>query len=634
VVHEQPAPPRVSFLGVPKALEAICLKALAKKPGERYGTAKELADEARRWLADEPVSAYRDPLTTRLTRWGRRHRTVAVSVAVLLLCAIVGLAVGAILINQERARVEAERARAEANFRLARDAVDKYYTTVSESRLLGVPGLQPLRKELLQAAEAYYRDFLLEHGDDPAVRADAGAAFFRIGWITHAVGRPEDAIEPLQKATSLFQKLAHDYPDMPYYSAQEATGHAALGLVFAALAKIEDAFREQRQALALREAYAKNNPGNVRYQADVALTHRNIGDIYRQVGKTKEALAEWDKALVLGQALLKAPDLDDNAKVGLAGRRGLSFTIREDFANLQLDRANVLTETGRRPKALSALEQARGLLDELLQERPGDLALLASRGRLHSIEGAIFTDLGKTEEAERTFREAIQIFEGLMAGNPKVTYYRSGLADLELRLAWPLTMNGKSEAAHAAYRKAIKLAEGLLADDPSSTSYQTQLARGLNMSGNLLLKEGRAVEALPLLRRALELHEVLARKHPEVVYHQSTLSYALRGVGRAEAAAGHAAEALTVYERACKIEVALAATYPAARYNLVCTLALMVPVVPPERREAVALEAIAELQKALTAGYTNITNIATDRDLDALRDRKDFQELMKERKEK
>jgi serine/threonine-protein kinase len=634
VIHEPPTPPRLAFPGVPKALEAVCLKALAKKPGDRYGTAKELADEARRWLADEPVVAYRDPLTTRLTRWGRRHRTVAVSVGVLLLCTIVGLAVGAILINQERARAEDERARAEANFRQARDAVDKYYTTISESRLLGVPGLQPLRKELLQAAEEYYRDFLLKHGDDRAVRADAAAAFFRIGWITQAVGRREDAIEPLQKATSLFQQLARDYPDMPYYSAQEATGHAALGVVFALLARTEDAFREQRQALALREDYAKNNPGDVRYQADVALTHRNIGDIYRQIGKAKEALAEWDKAVVLGQALLKAQILDDSAKVGLAGRRGSSFTIREDFVNLQLDRANVLTETGRRQEALSALDQARGLLDELLQQRPGDLTLLASRGRCHSIEGSIYTDLGKTDESEKTLREGIQIYERLMAGNPRVTQYRSSLADLELRLAWPLTMNGKSEAAHACHRKAIALAEGLLADDPSSIAHQTQLARGLNMSGNLLLKEGHALEAVPLLRRALELHEVVARKHPEVLHHQSTLSYALRGVGRAEAAAGHAAEALAAYERSCKVEAALAGNYPAARYNLACTLALMVPVSPPERREAMALEAIAEVQKALAAGYTNVANLATDRDLDALREREDFQKLMKKLKDK
>jgi hypothetical protein len=91
-----------------------------------------------RLIADEPVSAYREPLATRVTRWGRRHRTAAVSAGLLLLAAVVGLSVGALLINRERSK-------AEANFRQARGAVDRYFTTVSESKLLDVSGLQPLR---------------------------------------------------------------------------------------------------------------------------------------------------------------------------------------------------------------------------------------------------------------------------------------------------------------------------------------------------------------------------------------------------------------------------------------------------------------------------------------------------------
>ena len=62
---------------VPQGLEAIGLKALALKPEGRYPSARALADEIEHWLADEPVSVYREPVTVRLTRWGRRHRTLA-----------------------------------------------------------------------------------------------------------------------------------------------------------------------------------------------------------------------------------------------------------------------------------------------------------------------------------------------------------------------------------------------------------------------------------------------------------------------------------------------------------------------------------------------------------------------------
>jgi WD40 repeat protein/serine/threonine protein kinase len=106
-------PPRAVRPTIPQGLEAICLKALALEPVKRYPTARALADEIEHWLADEPVSVYREPITVRLTRWGRRHRTLATSLGVLLLTAVVGLAVTAALIRREQLQTEGERLRAE-----------------------------------------------------------------------------------------------------------------------------------------------------------------------------------------------------------------------------------------------------------------------------------------------------------------------------------------------------------------------------------------------------------------------------------------------------------------------------------------------------------------------------------------
>jgi tetratricopeptide (TPR) repeat protein len=67
-----PAPREVKP-SVPQALEAICLKAMANRPEDRYATALVLAADVNRWLADEPVSAYAEPLAVRTRRWVRRH---------------------------------------------------------------------------------------------------------------------------------------------------------------------------------------------------------------------------------------------------------------------------------------------------------------------------------------------------------------------------------------------------------------------------------------------------------------------------------------------------------------------------------------------------------------------------------
>jgi WD40 repeat protein/serine/threonine protein kinase len=105
-------PPRVVYPDVPRALEAIALKAMALGPEQRYASPRALADDIEQWLADEPVGVYREPLTTRLTRWGRRHRTLATGIGALLVTAVLALAISTALIGREQAATERQRARA------------------------------------------------------------------------------------------------------------------------------------------------------------------------------------------------------------------------------------------------------------------------------------------------------------------------------------------------------------------------------------------------------------------------------------------------------------------------------------------------------------------------------------------
>ena len=82
--------PREVTPAVPVPLEAICLKALALRPLDRYASAGELGRDIERWLDDQPVRAWPEPWTVRTWRWVRRHRTLvtasASAVAVALVC--------------------------------------------------------------------------------------------------------------------------------------------------------------------------------------------------------------------------------------------------------------------------------------------------------------------------------------------------------------------------------------------------------------------------------------------------------------------------------------------------------------------------------------------------------------------
>src|SRR5207245_1609549 len=76
---------------IPAALEGICLKALTQRPEDRFSSAKALAEDVEHWLADQPVSAYREPWRDRAGRWMRRHRTLTTSTAAAVLIGLIGL---------------------------------------------------------------------------------------------------------------------------------------------------------------------------------------------------------------------------------------------------------------------------------------------------------------------------------------------------------------------------------------------------------------------------------------------------------------------------------------------------------------------------------------------------------------
>ena len=147
-------------MGVPKALWAVCGKAMAKDPAGRYAGAGELAREVERYLADEPVTAMREPPSARVRRWVRKHPgvTSAGAMAGLLLLAFLG--VGFVVVagfNRDLAAANAAesdaRARAEANFDAARSAVERYLVMVTGDEQLQGAEFTGLRRRLLELAE-------------------------------------------------------------------------------------------------------------------------------------------------------------------------------------------------------------------------------------------------------------------------------------------------------------------------------------------------------------------------------------------------------------------------------------------------------------------------------------------------
>jgi serine/threonine protein kinase len=182
IAHDEPAPLWAADRAIPQELGTIILKAVAKEPGDRYATAQDLADDLGRFLEDLPIRARRPSLAEKATKWARRHRAVVGSALAALLVTVAGLAVATVLIarayDRERRKAheaDVERAHAEDNFRLARQAVDRF-ARIGEEELAGRLASEPVRRRLLEVALAYYQDFLDQYADDPSTHEELEAS--------------------------------------------------------------------------------------------------------------------------------------------------------------------------------------------------------------------------------------------------------------------------------------------------------------------------------------------------------------------------------------------------------------------------------------------------------------------------
>src|SRR5579883_3240845 len=118
VLHEQPAPPRKLDPRIPRDLETVVLKCLAKEPAERYPSAEAVADDLRRFLADRPIRARRSTVAEQVWRWCRRNPAWAAMMAVVCILILV-IVVGGTWMNlllraalkQDQAELEREKVR-------------------------------------------------------------------------------------------------------------------------------------------------------------------------------------------------------------------------------------------------------------------------------------------------------------------------------------------------------------------------------------------------------------------------------------------------------------------------------------------------------------------------------------------
>jgi serine/threonine protein kinase/Tfp pilus assembly protein PilF len=527
-------------------LDWMVMKALEKDRSRRYETANAFAMDVQRYLADEQVLACPPSAGYRLRKFARRNRrpVLAASLVFLgLVAGVIGTAWQALRAEQAR-KAEANRAegerrakeRAETNFALAKEAVEKYLGTVTDDPDLRRSDFHRLRKKLLESAIPLFQKLTEQKSDDPAVEAGRGQAYQRLADVHWSLGENEAAKKDSEAMQAIFARLSADFPTVPAYRQGLASSCNKLAISLAGTGKFAEAEAALRQALDVQENLVAEFPTVPTYRQDLARSHFNMGRLLWGLGKLQAAAAAVGRALDIQSKLaVDFPNVPE---------------YRHELAISHNRLGILLTDLGKPREAEAAKRQALRIQEKLVTDFPATPAFRRELALNHNSLGLALAARGKHEEAKAAHRQSLDIQEKLATDFPTVPRYRDELASFHINLGALLTDQGKPGEAEAEFRRALDIHGKLNADYPNVPEYRRLLAMGYGNLGTLLTGQGRRLEAEAAYRRSLELYEKLAADFPSVPSHAAELGNVYCNYGTMILDGGQAQRALGWYQKA------------------------------------------------------------------------------------
>lgn len=460
-----PPRPRQIKPQVPASLEAICLKAIAFEPEDRYASPGALAEDIEHWLADEPVSAYHESWRERLGRWSRRHKTLiragTAAAAAILVAAVVSF-VFYTNAAKEREIAAKERELSKRRLQIARDAIDTWLTGPAED-LKYYPDAQKHLMESFRKATDGYRDLVSQETDDVELKTEQSRTIQRIGDVLWLLGDSEASLHEYDRARALLEDVTDEYT-----AAREARLELAK-----ILSKIGLLHFERRQ-------YAS-------------------ADTY------------------FGAAIDELSSLEGEMRDDPRLHDALGFAFMH-WGVLKLDLGNLA-------EAQSLLRESVDEFDTACDMAPNRSDFVHRRSAARVSLGIALVKLSQLDAAADQFRSAIFDLDRIIDPDDPVPDHFDLRGDASFGLASVRRAQGRYRKEIDAYEVAIDSYEVLCKHIPHFPRFREQLARALTDLAQAHYKLGNTIEAEDKLTYALETLKTLPYSYEYQVSFAVCLDY-------------------------------------------------------------------------------------------------------------
>ena len=662
-----------------RALEAVCLMAMSNRLEDRYSTPRALADDIERWMADEPVSAWREPWSDRARRWLGRHRTFMTAAAVAAV--VITAALGTITalqaqsnrqLSEKNAELQAARERAEGRVGLALRAIESFRKAVDENvDVKNRPDLAPLRKTLLRAPQDFYRQLRqdIEASKDarPETSAKLAEALMGLAEIAGQIDSVPNAMASYREAIRILTPLSTGHPDAEYRS-RLARAHYELGALQYRSNTPGEALASFQRACEILQLLVAEQPGIADHRIKLARYVNALGVLHANAERLAESRAEYERALKLLEGLTDPPGQSE---------------VRDVLATLHNNLGINYRDSDRPAEAIASFMKACAIQRTSVREN-------LENSKIQNMLAAFLFNLGETQrsddrsmaEAMASYKEAGALWTALAREHPAVVDYQENVAKNHGLLGYLHRHEGRYSEARAELAKCLELREATLRDHPTVASYKIGVGWTRYNLGIVHLKTGRIAEARFDLERSRELFGDLVRDDPEMLYNWNLLGNVLAELGQALKESGEDQKALAAFRQAVEHQrrafdknpahreyredlgrhylglasvqrklglpaeaaasisqcLALRAVAPRQLYDAARGLAACIPLVGRGTSAPTAAElserarladlAMDALGRSVAAGRRDAMEMARDPDLRALSSRPDFRALM------